>query len=553
MRVTGSPRTVRIYGTATNLTLLVASMKANTWAQLSASNQDATLYDTGNTGTSLPYSNAAAWNPITRQVEIIGNDHGSGATPNDLHHFRYDDATNSYVTVSRATGLLQSHGEDHTVVNPSTGDLYVTKYGLGSPLRVAKYNSPGNWTDPFTSTAIYVQVARGACWWSGTFTGGSGHGAQGSFMVYDMAFADGLVAAWDPLTDNWFFTQSPITSGSVAGHSCCMEYSAVHNVALMGGGNGQETKVWRLNSDGTATAMPDCPTNISVNEEALGTLTVDPVTGNFLVLAADQLWELDPRGSGAWNQLANTPANTCGSFKEHRQASSISTYGAVMLISQQSASGGSTWIYKRADYFALFSNLEGENPISDSSKWVNGQVTGSDWKNVKVLNGAAVGTAYQNPGIAYDDSICHLATSIDVGSDYRVTAKVYRAGGYSPSGNHEIEILGRFSITNGVARGYEILWQHANQYAYFVRWNGPEGDFTIDPGWDIPFGASPQDGDIVRVDFIGSTVSVYLNGAFIKSFTDSTWATGQPGMGFWAESGATVENMGWKDFLVESL
>jgi hypothetical protein len=41
-----------------------------------------------------------------------------------------------------------------------------------------------------------------------------------------------------------------------------------------------------------------------------------------------------------------------------------------------------------------------------------------------------------------------------------------------------------------------------------------------------------SDGDVLRAEITGDTIRVYKNGSLVASVSDSTYATGQPGMGF---------------------
>jgi hypothetical protein len=191
-----------------------------------------------------------------------------------------------------------------------------------------------------------------------------------------------------------------------------------------------------------------------------------------------------------------------------------------------------------------------ENPISEGGIWTNGAAIGSDWNNVESTAGKAFGSTTVT---GYDDCIAHLKSSV-IAFPRRQFArgKVYRAGGYSPGVNHEIELLLMFDITNGNARGYEVLWGHAGNGAV-VRWNGALNDYTpLDDALD--FGV-PAHGDelMASIDELG-VIRVYKNGTLIRTApADTTFTSGQPGMGFWPNTGATPANYGWRAFEAGSL
>jgi hypothetical protein len=104
---------------------------------------------------------------------------------------------------------------------------------------------------------------------------------------------------------------APFYSTSGNTYHSVMQYSAKKNVAVYGGGNDDPRKLWRLNYDRSVTAMPYVPTGKTVGIQN-GILVEDPVTGNFLLLSAGQLLELNPTGSGTWTQLggSRTPPGT---------------------------------------------------------------------------------------------------------------------------------------------------------------------------------------------------------------------------------------------------
>jgi hypothetical protein len=207
---------------------------------------------------------------------------------------------------------------------------------------------------------------------------------------------------------------------------------------------------------------------------------------------------------------------------------------------------------------ALYSTDFGliENPISEGGKWIDGLLVGLDWNNPLTSAGRATASVLSGITSRYNDNIAHLSASAGTFTPNQFAqAMVYRAAGYDPSpSKHEVELLLRFSITNDVARGYEIGWGQEG-YIFLVRWNGALGDFTAlyDPG--VGSIAAPVDGDVLRAEIVGDNVYVYLNGSLVPGWPQAitsqgapTWSSGQPGMGFWPVDGATPENFGWRSY-----
>lgn len=203
--------------------------------------------------------------------------------------------------------------------------------------------------------------------------------------------------------------------------------------------------------------------------------------------------------------------------------------------------------YQAGDFVGPFSTTfpATESAISQGGIWTNGLTTGVDWNDVKtVANTGAFPSAFEtsNPW----DSIAHLKTSYRAFNARQwVEGTVYKNGSPAQS---EIELLLRFDITANNARGYELYWS-TNTGLNIFRWNGAYLDFT----GLFTSNIQPNDGDVLRFEADGSTLTGYVNGVPKVSGSDSTWATGQPGMGFTCSSGGVLTDYGWKSFRAGNL
>lgn len=369
-------------------------MSPGTWAQFTgAIGQDLAVAHASNageynntnaaSGSATHYGNKCAWNPRTKKIQIVGSDHYY-----DLNGIQrlaeYSDATNAWTRAQNDTGLTAilagvRHAGDGAVANPVTGDLYhlVFKADSEAPASnmLVRIWSGGTWTNKQVPVLLFADRPIGACWWpaAGAF---SGAGAQGCYVIYNSgdtagggASTDGGIYAYDPLTDNWFLrVQSMMPNyGQTGGgttYNTVIDYSAVFNCAIYGGGAGGKTgsqgrQMRRLNANGTSTAMPDFPGAGTVGIDS-GNLCCDPVTGKFLVVSSGELWDLDPSGAGTWAQLtgASSPPGGFGGVLDpagdHAGSTNgilscpIPDYGVVVYVIQAGAAGGSMYLYKRA-------------------------------------------------------------------------------------------------------------------------------------------------------------------------------------------------------------
>jgi hypothetical protein len=188
-----------------------------------------------------------------------------------------------------------------------------------------------------------------------------------------------------------------------------------------------------------------------------------------------------------------------------------------------------------------------ENPLSENGIWTDGSV-GLNWDDVQ-KNGFAYATTFAS---SVDDNVACLTTAFTRKQYAQGTVK--RDGGYSPSNSHEIELLLLFAISGsgaGTATGYEINWSYAGN-VQIIRWNGGFNDFTVLTTLTMP---APADGDVLRAEVDNSgVITVYLNSTSKGSTTDTTFTTGQPGIGFFVRSpGTTLSAFGWKSFSAGSL
>jgi hypothetical protein len=179
-----------------------------------------------------------------------------------------------------------------------------------------------------------------------------------------------------------------------------------------------------------------------------------------------------------------------------------------------------------------------EDPISEAGIWANGATTGLDWKNVRTSGGVAFGT--QTGTDIYRDSTAALLLGT-WSPDQSVTGVVHTVN-QTQDNTQQVQFRLRSTLAPHVNSGYEINFRcthDGSQYVQIVRWNGPARDFdyvaeTKGPGI--------SDGDTLKAEIIGTTIRVYINGALVLTGSDSTFATGNPGIGFYLQGGSSATN-----------
>jgi len=183
-----------------------------------------------------------------------------------------------------------------------------------------------------------------------------------------------------------------------------------------------------------------------------------------------------------------------------------------------------------------------ENPLSESGEWIN---VGLDWTPVVTAASNAYGT-HHNTG--YNDSYAHLS---GFAPDQSIRGTVFKTGTFTE--HQEIELHLRWADSAHVARGYEILIEANNLYSSIVRWNGALGDFTILADYSIP--RAPVTGDVLEAKITGGTITVLFNGTIVGTATDSTWTTGDPGIGFFSRdpTGEPNSRFAWSDIAATDL
>lgn len=206
------------------------------------------------------------------------------------------------------------------------------------------------------------------------------------------------------------------------------------------------------------------------------------------------------------------------------------------------------------DYFTNFSTTE--NPVDEGGRWLNGLREGASWNDCQVSSGRLCATHTELSTPPFDDcNACINPAFRQYNPNQFARGTVFRTPGYTAG--HEILLFVRKKISSGSAPGYEVYWTtNGGGVVNLVRWNGPLNNFT----GPLAFAATslPSSGDVLRVEIIGTVITVSVNGAApIITYDDagaSQLNTGNPGIGnnpF--DPTSTFFDFGWDDFTCGNL
>lgn len=206
-------------------------------------------------------------------------------------------------------------------------------------------------------------------------------------------------------------------------------------------------------------------------------------------------------------------------------------------------------------FFTNFSDAP-ENPISEGGVWLKPSNLNANLRTVTGPN-RVIGTQVGDG--SFTDSYAQLH-GLGFGPNVSLRATVYKDLSLPNSnGQYEVELHHRFASSGTSVVGYEASVSCGGFYSQIVRWDNPGSNFTF-LALNGSFTA-PQTGDVLGSRIIGSNISLYIiyavanggNGVtetLLASATDSTYASGDPGMGMWLNTAPASDQLlyGFTDF-----
>jgi len=251
----------------------VAQMQPGEWRTLTPANVSAI----NNASNWAVYADSATWDPISHKLLFLGSYHGTG------YKFPiYSESTNSWSAGPALPNIPFSqifvgHGYDFNTIDTNgnfyyriSDDLYnYVRSQIPSAQQMFKYNIAAN-----TWTAIPPNSLKNAT----TCCEGIAYFPERGGIVYPDS--SGKIWFFSDSNQQWSLISTIAGWGSTWNFT---EYNPVHKIVLFGSSTG---KLFKMDSAGTVTPLNNIPITIYDGSGFTGHVTVDPASGDFLVLTA---------------------------------------------------------------------------------------------------------------------------------------------------------------------------------------------------------------------------------------------------------------------------
>jgi hypothetical protein len=305
-------------GQSSPMATAAASLQAGSWVELTTANT-VVLTQPGTDGNIVSYGADIGWDPISRRLLFVGNDHIDANASQALRFVLYDESTNAWQNLPAppwSSPGTTDHGYYHHAVNPANGDVY--RRGGKSSAIFYRYRS-GVWT---ALPPAPIETSYACCSAIDYFPELGGlvfvqGGENGGGSVYLFSETN---QQWSKLGDNFAsLTGSTFTFGA---------YNPVYKLFVFG----QNGAFYKLDTNRTITPLANPPVTFYDGIGYLGNIVADPVSGKFLVLTAStrQFYSYDV-STNTWQALASTNKPNLANISVVSTA--ISNYGVVAYVS----------------------------------------------------------------------------------------------------------------------------------------------------------------------------------------------------------------------------
>ncbi|HET6583103.1 MAG TPA: hypothetical protein VFG69_06645 [Nannocystaceae bacterium] len=272
---------------ASPLSELAASLEPGEWGELATEEIDAVLSASGASGIQIPYAEDIVWDPQTQQLHFLGGDHADIAD-----HISYSADTNTWQTLERPSWIGEGtmHGYDHSAIDVGRRFVYhrpfannvVHRYDIDSDTWTMLPSPPDEGTSCCDALEFFPDM-DGILW------------AHHSYFELWL-FAES--------TQEWTLVDDSLPAGTTWEVA---EYNPVHRLVLF---TSAET-MYQLANDGAVTEIGPLGAPIYDGTGYNGVLTVDPVSGDFLVSTpageGDRTFHVYGVIENAWAELPTQP------------------------------------------------------------------------------------------------------------------------------------------------------------------------------------------------------------------------------------------------------
>jgi hypothetical protein len=308
---------------ASALSDAAAQLQPGQWVVLETQNLTPSLLNDGSF-TVLYYSEDMTWDPVSRQILLVGGGHAD-----DAEFLRYSEATNSWQRSAPTGGFWHSnfsHAYDHNAIAPDKGKFFYRQPAFDPSNRVEIYDIASQaWT-----RSAAMPTVPGCC-------GGLEYFPELDGLV--LANGDDGLLFYDIDANSW----SRISASSWGDYHNFAEYSPVHKTLIFGGGETSGgTTVYRMNQQRQVTRLGNAPARLGTTHSVV---TTDPNSGNHLVFYGSSWYELNP-ATDTWRQQpgdAPWPGGIFGTV-----ATPISTYGVTMFLNYNEGGTPRVYLYKHS-------------------------------------------------------------------------------------------------------------------------------------------------------------------------------------------------------------
>lgn len=477
-------------GLATQMSDLASRMQPGTWAELVTSNINTALSTSGASGFIFGYTEDIQWDPNSHKLLFVGGDHGD-----TMRFVTYSESTNSWQIPPQPSWIPggTNHGYDHHAIDPVAGVFYTRQGYYGKIFQRYKIAS-GTWSalpsndlleyDQCCAGVEYFPEMAGLVWVQGGETGSGG----GVFLYQES-------------TTSWTRLGRDLPMGDYHNFA---EYNPVHKVMIFGGGNNAGQAFNKMNSAGQITRLRNSPIELGTQQAVV---TVDPVSGEFLVFAANNTFYTYDVLSDTWsNRSGNTPV--FGGAVHGVVASPISTYGVTLFVTaltspfkvylyKHSAGGGTPAPALDTTAPTAPANLSAAaaSPTQVNLSWSassdNVGVTGYRVIRNNTQAGTATGTSYQDTALLASTAYSYKVQAFDAAGN---------SSAFSSSVNittpQEVVSLGG-GVVPAEASPATNDFETRRQAPGVVRWFSFDSQAETDPHIFPPWGTTTKLGKVV--------------------------------------------------------